>query len=64
LVGYGNIDIVLYIPLVYGWASGRVYFMAWDYTDGTNWGVDVNQEGLGKMGEREDYMERKDYMKD
>ena len=47
---------------MYGWASGRVYFMTWDYTDGTNLGVDVNQEGLGKMGEKEDYMERKDYM--
>jgi hypothetical protein len=36
--------------------------MTWSYTDGTNLGVDVNQEGLGKMGERENYMERKDYM--
>jgi hypothetical protein len=36
--------------------------MTWNYTDGINLGVDVNQEGLGKMGEREDYMERKDYM--
>ena len=40
----------------------RVYFMTWSYTDGTNWGTKVNQEGLGKMGEREDYMERKDFM--
>jgi hypothetical protein len=36
--------------------------MTWSYTDGTNWGTKVNWVGLGKMGEREDYMERKDHM--
>jgi hypothetical protein len=38
--------------------------MAQSYTGGTNWGVKVNRVGLGKMGEREDYMEREDIWKD
>jgi hypothetical protein len=38
--------------------------MTWSYTDGTNWGVEVNWEGLGKRGEREDSMEREDIWKD
>jgi hypothetical protein len=36
--------------------------MTQSYTSGINLGVKVNRVGLGKMGEREDYMERKDHM--
>ena len=72
MVGYGNIDIVLYIPTrpscVRVGRRSRVYFMAWSYTDGTNWGEGVNWVGQGGIvGEddyqgRKDFMERKDYL--